>query len=79
MTNNPHNRFPLQPLIDHTQPASLTALADQLGVEPRTIYRWRAAGLSIDQADRTAIALDSHPAIIWPEQWLALNRVGAAQ
>lgn len=71
------DRFPLQPLIDHAQPGSLTALATQIGVEPRTIYRWRKTGLSEQQADRAAIAVGSHPALIWPDRWHLACLMGA--
>ena len=83
MTSNPQpadlppDRFPLQPLVDLAQPASLTALADRIGVEPRTIYRWRKTGLTVHQADWAAIALTCHPALIWPDRWLTLDLTGA--
>jgi len=73
----PPTRFPLQPLLDHAQPGSLAALATQIGVEPRTLYRWRKAGLTLDQADRAAIALTSHPALIWPGHWHTVDLTGA--
>ncbi len=72
-------RFPLQPLIDHTRPDSLTALAAQVGVAPRTIYHWRRTGLALDQADVAAIAVASHPALIWPDLWQTLDQTGAHQ
>ena len=44
------------------------ALADKVGVAPRTVFRW-AAGRSIrmDAADPIAISFGVHPCEIWPE------------
>ncbi len=44
-------------------------LADVFGVDDRTVRRWRAQGLSIEQADRLAIAAGLHPAIVWGPEW----------
>lgn len=40
-----------------------------LGVSRSTIHRWRRGGLTCRTADRVAIALNLHPAILWPD-WL---------
>lgn len=43
-------------------------IAWRVGVHKATAYRWMRAGhLSIDHADRAAIALGVHPVLIWPE------------
>lgn len=44
-------------------------LAAYLGVDKRTVYRWRETGLTFWQADKAAGALNLHPALIWPD-WL---------
>lgn len=62
--------YPLLPLIafaglDPTRWAA--QLADRAGVTRETCHRWMRHGLSANQADRAAIALDLHPLIVWPE------------
>ena len=43
-------------------------LAAAVGVEIRTMWRWRSAGYLTElQADRAAIALGVHPTAIWPD------------
>lgn len=49
---------------------AVRALAELAGFAPRSIHRWRHAGLTELVADRVAIALGAHPAVIWPE-WFA--------
>lgn len=45
---------------------SLTVIARHLGVTARTVSRMiRAGTLTADQADRHAVALGTHPALIW--------------
>jgi FixJ family two-component response regulator len=48
---------------------SARELAEQFGVTSRTIFRWRANGIPDLQADRAAIAIGEHPAILWPTDW----------
>ena len=53
----------------YAEGATLTdgRLADAIGVNRRTVYRWRHDGLNGAAADLAATALGSHPAVIWPE------------
>jgi plasmid maintenance system antidote protein VapI len=45
-------------------------VAETFGVTRRTVSRWKADGLTIDQADTLAVALDTHPAELWgPVVW----------
>lgn len=46
-------------------------LAVMLGVERRTIQRWRHQGVTLTlwDADRFAIHLGTHPLLVWPE-WI---------
>lgn len=46
-------------------------IALRLGVPVQAIHRYRRDRLSLAQADRIAIELGTHPALIWPEQWQA--------
>ena len=63
-------RLPLQPLLHATAVASKLALARRLGVDPTLIHRAaRRGGVTYWTADRWAVALGWHPAMIWPE-WL---------
>jgi hypothetical protein len=42
-------------------------LALRLKVDRQQIFRAKKAGLSLNQADRWAVAAGYHPALIWPE------------
>ena len=46
-----------------------TAFARRTGCHYRQVYRWLAYGLTVDQADRLAVALGLHPSEVWPN-WL---------
>jgi lambda repressor-like predicted transcriptional regulator len=59
-------RWPLGPLLDVAGHPPARILAAQVGVSPRTVWRWHHLGLSDLQADRAAVALGWHPANIWP-------------
>ena len=54
---------PLLSLVGGSSPR----VALRLGVDQRTILRWRTEGVSELQADRAAIALGFHPYEVWPE------------
>lgn len=44
--------------------------AELLGVSRQTVRRWRRKGLSEWQADRCAVRLGTHPALIWgQDRW----------
>ncbi len=59
-------RWPLDPLLAATGHPPANQLATRIGVNVRTIWRWHHNGLTCQQADRAAIALNYHPANIWP-------------
>jgi hypothetical protein len=48
-------------------------IANILGVARRTVLRWRHNGLTWDSADKAAITLGSHPAILWGQRWWNLD------
>lgn len=49
---------------------TIGAVAEALDVCPTTAARYIAGGrLRRDAADRAALALGLHPAIIWPKDW----------
>lgn len=77
-------RLPLEPLWRYVQRRHRpvvtgqrevfgpTDVAAEVGVHPRTVMRWRHTGLTWDHADKAAIHLGSHPALIWGNEWWAL-------
>jgi len=48
----------------------LSALAELLGVNYRTLLRWRKAGVPISEAEDLSFMLGTHPAVIWGEEWI---------
>ncbi|WP_116996331.1 hypothetical protein [Desertimonas flava] len=46
-----------------------TVFCEALDVHPQKFARWRAKGLTVDDADDIAVRLGMHPASIWPEWW----------
>lgn len=48
--------------------ADVAALADLVGVAPRSVHRWSIEGVPLNRADEVAVALGVHPSAIWP-QW----------
>jgi hypothetical protein len=47
----------------------ILAIATRVGVNRRSVFRWRKAGLDYRAADRAACALGLHPSAVWPEWW----------
>ncbi len=66
-------RLPFAPLAAEARATTIETLAYQLGVSRRTVHRWIIQGIPADQADRAAIAIGTHPACLWPDQWHALT------
>jgi hypothetical protein len=48
------------------QVCSIEDIALRLHCNRREIYRWRVNGLTPERADRLAIHLGTHPALLWP-------------
>lgn len=75
----PAQRFPLQTVLDlfptirlsidpvSGNPNSITALARSIGVEVRTVQRWKVEGITLHGADLVAQSLGTHPALIWAD------------
>lgn len=57
---------------------SVPAAAEAAGLTRRTGYRWAERGALLDDwtADRAAVALGLHPAMVWPG-WFAEAPVGS--
>lgn len=72
------SRLPAEPLQAELRRArpdwmSWKAFAVRLGVSSRTLARVMAAtDLAPEWADRLALRLGLHPAIVWPEEWGAV-------
>lgn len=49
---------------------SIIRLAEIIGHTPRTLHRWKNDGVPASKADSAAIKVGSHPANIWPDQWI---------
>lgn len=47
----------------------LAAIATHLGISHRHAQRLHQHGLNPEQADRYAIRLGIHPAVLWPSWW----------
>ena len=67
MSSDP--QFPFADLEAHLNPESAASLAQRLGVSARTVWRWRASGLTAVQADRVACACGLHPGVVWTAWW----------
>lgn len=73
MTRKRHERFPAATLIhrlgwnEHD-----TILATWLGVHRQRVYLMRKPDYTLNwlEADKLAIRVGLHPAIVWPELWL---------
>lgn len=58
-------RYPWDPLEPYV--GSDNDAASLLRVARRTVLRYKAEGLTLDQAERAADAVGEHPFILWPE------------
>lgn len=46
------------------------AIGAAVGFSPKTVNYWQHVGhLTVDTADKCAVALGQHPSAIWPEWW----------
>jgi hypothetical protein len=62
-------KLPFAPLEQALGPLSVAALARELDVLPRYIYRYRARGVSVQLADQLATTAGLHPSDVWTEWW----------
>lgn len=61
----PVHRFPWDPIAELGY--NDRQVAGWCGVSPGSVPEWKRRGLSVDQADRVAIALGRHPIELWPD------------
>lgn len=59
--------------MDETRTSELSAI---LGVCAELINRFRKDGLTVDEADKVAMKLGEHPAMIW-EEWSQIETLSA--
>jgi len=63
------DRFDVTALARVVGATTAAHLATMTGVSVRTVWRWRASGLTPLQADRAAVACGLHPGVVWPTWW----------
>ena len=70
MSETQHRYYPFQTLIEQVKPDSLQQLASSIGYTPRSLHRWKKAGVIPERsADQLAINIGLHPANIWPVEY----------
>lgn len=47
----------------------VSAMARDLGVHPKQVYRWQGLGIRVREADRLADRLEVHPAELWVDYY----------
>ncbi len=67
MSGRPARRVPFGPVLDQAGHASARVIAKKLEVSSKTIQRWKKTGIPIWEAERAAIRLGTHPALLWPD------------
>lgn len=67
-------RLPLEPLVARF--GGVSGLARALGRDRAQVGKWRQRGVTLDTADRIAVAVGLHPCEVWPE-WHSLGEEGA--
>jgi hypothetical protein len=60
------HRWPWAPLEAAMGSPSWSELSSRLGVHESQISRWRREGLTDRMADRCALAIGTHPRLVWP-------------
>lgn len=68
-------RLPLGPVLRRmkNQEAPEAELARTLRVDSHRVAEWKVKGLHFWAADRVAVALGNHPAVIWGPSWWDLQ------
>ena len=69
MTAKTKPGLPFDDLLREAQSETMQMLAARLGRTPRTLHRWKRNGVPVASADRAAIEIGSHPAIVWADKW----------
>lgn len=49
----------------------LNVAAETLGVDRRTLHRWKVYGVDERRADELAVRANLHPMVLWPDEWSA--------
>jgi hypothetical protein len=63
--------FPARDLVLAVGQPNTTILADMIGTSRGTVSKWLRTGVcfTIYEADRYAIKVGLHPALVWGERW----------
>lgn len=65
-------RLPFAPLeaeVRGGEPVTVAIVAARLGVSRRQVHRFRTEGVTVNQADRLAMVVGSHPFAVWGADW----------
>lgn len=66
--------FPFSDLEQYLQETRSSELCEILGISNDLLRRFKETGLSVDEADRMAIRVSSHPCMIW-DGWLDIEPI----
>lgn len=70
-------QFPARELLKmFSDTTSISSIADAVGADFHTVYKWKHHHININQwyADKYAIRLGLHPSAIW-DDWFALETI----
>ena len=70
-------QFPAEELLRmFSDTTSISAIAEAVGADFHTVYKWKHKNIHINQwyADKYAIRLGLHPSAIW-DDWFALETI----
>lgn len=76
---NRSDRLPFAPVDALKGDIDDGTLAEKVGVDRKTIVRWRRHGVTWDNADRLAARLGWHAETLWPDEWARLTDAAVAQ
>lgn len=67
------HRYSIEPLVarfpgEEGGPDEFRAAA-AIGVDIRTLRKWRAEGVDFVRADEAAIRAGTHPVLVWGDEW----------
>jgi transposase len=63
------HRYPFEQLIEIGDDDNIRDIARRLGVSMKSVHRYKKHGVPSQSADRLAIHIGSHPALVWPNYY----------